>query len=71
VQIADQLPQMLPENQLNAEEQVTFKAMANQLHNETLQLLGTDATRSYIELNSSYQRLQQTCTACHNLFRDW
>jgi cytochrome c556 len=71
VQIAGQLPQLLPDNQLSDEEQVTFKAMANQLHNETLQLLNTDSGNSYRDLKSGYRRLQQTCAACHNLFRDW
>ena len=71
VTLSGRLPQVLPENRLTDEEQVTFAAMANQLHNETLHLLDTGATSSYNDLKTGYRRLQKTCTACHNLFRDW
>lgn len=69
VELSGNLPQVLPDNRLTDEEQVTFTAMANQLHNETLHLLDTDATSSYSELKTGYRQLQKTCTACHNLFR--
>jgi hypothetical protein len=71
MEISEQLPEILPDNQLSYEEQVTFKAMARQLHNETLNLLNTGSTKNYSEIKSGYLRLQQTCAACHNLFRDW
>ena len=69
VNLSGKLPQVLPGNRLTDEEQVTFAAMANQLHNETLHLLDTDATSSYNDLKTGYRQLQKTCTACHNLFR--
>ena len=69
VDLSGKLLQVLPENRLTDEEQVTFAAMANQLHNETLHLLDTDVTSSYSDLKTGYRQLQKTCTACHNLFR--
>lgn len=69
VDLSGRLSQVLPDNRLTDEEQVTFAAMANQLHNETLHLLDTGATSSYNELKTGYRQLQKTCTACHNLFR--
>ena len=70
VELSWKLPQILPDSRLTDEEQETFGAMASRLHAETMQLLDTYATDSYSELKSGYQRLQETCTACHNLFRD-
>lgn len=69
VKIAEQLPESIPDNQMSEEEQVTFRAMANQLQDETLRLLDTTATSSYSERQSGYRELEKTCTACHNLFR--
>ena len=69
VDLSGKLPLVLPYNRLTDEEQVTFAAMANQLHNETLHLLDTDTSNSYSDLKTGYRQLLKTCTACHNLFR--
>jgi cytochrome c556 len=71
VKIAGQLPELFPDKQMSEEDQITFRAMANQLQNETLHLLDTSATSSYSERQTGYQKLGKTCMACHNLFRDW
>lgn len=70
VKLADQLPEYFPDDQLSDEEQVTFKAMANQLQDETSQLLDSSSTSTYSSRNTAYRNLAKTCMACHNLFRD-
>lgn len=70
VAVSDNLPGVLPDIQLTTEEQTTFRVMASQLHNETMQLLNAGMHIPYQELNDGYRRLQQTCAACHNLFRE-
>lgn len=70
VKIADRLPGLFPDEQLSDEDQVTFRAMANQLQDETLHLLDTASTSSYSERKTGYRELEKTCMACHNLFRD-
>jgi cytochrome c556 len=58
-----------------AKQIVTFRALAAQLYTEALNVRDT-AEASRLEtydfnlLNSAYERLYQTCTACHDLFRD-
>ena len=71
IKISDKLPDLISDQEISSDEQITFKAMARQLHNEASQLLDSDPDISYHELNNGFQRLQQTCAACHNLFRDW
>lgn len=54
---------------------VTFRALASQLYTEALNvksLAGANpaTTHDFNLLNAGYERLYQTCTACHDLFRD-
>ena len=68
-QTAEQLPEDVQKD-LSREDQTTFRAMANQLYSESLQLEEEAAANNYRALNECYQRLRETCNACHRLFRD-
>ena len=57
-------------NKLNETDVTTFRAMANQLYWETLKLQEHINSSHYQETRHSYQRLRETCNACHQLFRD-
>lgn len=69
---------MTPESsprQLGTSEIVTFRALASQLYTEALNirtLAGTKpaSTYEFNQINASFDRLYETCTACHDLFRD-
>ena len=54
---------------------VTFRALASQLYTEALNvrtLAGGNPVNTYDFnlLNAAYERLYETCAACHDLFRD-
>lgn len=60
---------------LSATEVVTFRALASQLYTEALNVrtLAEENpvnTYDFNLLNAAYERLYQTCTACHDQFRD-
>jgi len=60
----------LGENQI-----VTFRALASQLYTEALNVRGIAESynldsRDFELLDSAYERMYQTCAACHELFRD-
>ena len=57
----NRLTNILNEAGLGEEEQLTFKAMANQLYEEALNLQH--------DVNGSSQQLLDTCKTCHKLFR--
>ena len=67
---ADNLPELLSEGQLTTEEQITFKAVANQLYTEALSLQADVYANKFLNIEAGYRRMQQTCNACHNLFRN-
>ena len=48
----------------------TFRAMANQLYRETLNIQEHINSSHFQEIRTSYQKLYETCNACHQLFRD-
>ena len=63
-------PQKLGESEV-----VTFRALASQLYTEALNvrnIAGGNPVNTYDFnlLNAANERLYQTCTACHDLFRD-
>ena len=68
-QTAEQLPEDVQKD-LNREDQTTFRAMANQLYSESLRLEKEAEANNYRALNEGYQRLRETCNACHRLFRE-
>lgn len=57
-------------NKLDETDVTTFRAMANQLHRETLNLQEEINSSHYQDIRLSYRRLRETCNACHQLFRD-
>lgn len=67
---AGKLPEITAQDRLGEEEQTTFRAMAAQLHRETLKLREYAQNRQYGEMARGYQRLHRTCNACHELFRE-
>jgi len=67
---AELLSAGLPESNLNESELVTFRAMASQLYTEALDIQQLANGYEYKLIEPAYQRLSQTCIACHSLFRD-
>ena len=66
---AGRLPEILNDSSLNAEEQITFIAVAKQLYSETQRLQADVQAKRYENLQYGYRHLQRTCNACHKLFR--
>ncbi len=65
---ADKLPQITDQS-LSDEDKITFRAMAKQLHDDTVRLKSKAAAENYRNLNVDYKQLRQTCSSCHRLFR--
>jgi hypothetical protein len=64
-----------PRRDLGDNQIVTFRALASQLYTEALNVrdIARDyslATYDFELLNTAYERMYQTCAACHELFRD-
>ncbi|GJM04174.1 MAG: hypothetical protein DHS20C09_01650 [marine bacterium B5-7] len=55
---------------LNEEEQLTFDAMANQLRVIAMKLKSEIDSDHQEEIEAVYIKLESTCNACHQLFRD-
>ena len=68
----------IPETELEENQAVIFRAMAGQLYDEALnvQQIANNYDFRVIDsaqnrlLNEAYLRLDRTCAACHQLFRD-
>ena len=67
---AEMLSTGQPSVNLNETELATFRAMAGQLYTEVLNLQQLTEYYDYHAIEPAYERLNQTCIACHNLFRD-
>ena len=67
---ADNLPSIITEGELTTAEQITFKAVASQLHAEVLRIQADIQENNFINVDAGYRRIRQTCESCHNLFRD-
>lgn len=67
---AEMVEAMSPVPELTENERVTFRAMASQLYTEALYLRAQAENYNYEGADASYQRLMQTCVACHGLFRE-
>ncbi|HSR62655.1 MAG TPA: hypothetical protein VLN56_04540 [Gammaproteobacteria bacterium] len=67
---AEMMQSMSPVPNLDENERVTFRAMASQLYTEALYLKAQAETYDYEGADYTYERLMQTCVACHSLFRD-
>ena len=55
---------------LDEKELVTFRALAGQLYTEALNIQQLAKNYDYRLIEPAYRRLNQTCAACHSLFRD-
>lgn len=75
---AELMSMKVPATELEENEAVIFSAMAGQLYDETLNIKQiaesydvklNDTGRNRL-LNSAFERLNRTCAACHQLFRD-
>lgn len=58
-----------PSVPLNDTELATFRALAGQLYTEALNLQQLTEYYDYHAIEPAYKRLNETCIACHNLFR--
>ena len=66
---AGRLTDQLTDTELSEEDRITFSAIANQLQAETLRMRADVRANKFENLSAGYQRLRQTCNACHKLFR--
>lgn len=66
---AERLTDILSEGELNESDQITFMAVANQLNAEVQNIQADVNANRFGNLHAGYRRLQQTCNACHRLFR--
>jgi cytochrome c556 len=69
VNSADGMTKALPGLKLNKHDQITFRAMANQLLDEAKNIRQFAENNDYLSVESVYQDLDDTCNACHRLFR--
>jgi cytochrome c556 len=69
VKASEVLTDAIPGIELSTEDQVIFRAMANQLYREAQNIGIMVEEKDYSALDSAYQRLNETCNACHGLFR--
>ena len=67
---AELLSEGLPGSSLTESELVTFRAMAQQLATETQDFQQIANSYEYTLIEPAYALLNQTCIACHRLFRD-
>ena len=69
VRASEGLTDAIPGIELNSEDQVIFRAMANQLKDEARNIENLVKDKNYGAVDPAYQRLNETCNACHSLFR--
>ena len=69
VRSAGTLTDAVPGIELSSEDQVVFRAMAAQLYREAQNIGVLVEEKNYNALEPAYQRLNETCNACHSLFR--
>ena len=69
VAAADNLTEAIPGIRLDPESKITFEAMAKKLQDEAAGLKTMAEETNYAGMEPAYQRLKNTCDACHQLFR--
>lgn len=69
VKASEVLTDAVPGIELNKEDQVIFRSMARQLFGEAQNIEVLVEEKNYAALDPAYRRLNETCNACHNLFR--
>jgi hypothetical protein len=58
-----------PSFNLNTNQEETFRSISNQLYVDALYLKQATKSYDYSLIDEAYQRLNQNCVNCHNLFR--
>ena len=66
---AEELPQ-ITDTALSESDRIIFKAMAQQLHADTLRMKASAAEKNYSDMGKRYLELRRTCDSCHRLFRN-
>ena len=69
VKSAESLKQIDPTGDLGTEQVSTFNSLANQLYNEAVNIEINAREVNLEEMNQAFLNLNQTCIACHSLFR--
>ncbi|MBT7950748.1 MAG: cytochrome c [Gammaproteobacteria bacterium] len=69
VNSTDDLTKALSGLNMEKQDQITFKAMAKQLLEEAKNIKRVAEENDHNAINSVYQDLDNTCKACHRLFR--
>lgn len=69
VKAAEVLKDAVPGIELKKEDQVIFRAMAAQLNREAQNIGVLVQEKNYAALDPAYRHLNETCNACHSLFR--
>lgn len=67
---AELLSEGLPGSNLTENELVTFRAMASRLYSEVSDFQQIANSYEYTLIEPAYTRMNQTCIACHSLFRN-
>jgi hypothetical protein len=65
----DELPEVISATSLGEADRITFRALARRLLEETLSMRAHVRDGDEEALDDGYRRLQETCAACHRLFR--
>lgn len=66
---ANNLTEAIPGIRLDPESKVTFEALAKKLQDEAAGLKAMAEATNYAGMEPAYRRMQDTCDACHRLFR--
>lgn len=66
-----QLLEIAPDSHLTEGDQITFRAMASELYEQTLYINTQYRMGHGDEAWHAYEKLRDTCNACHRLFRSW
>ena len=69
VDAAEQLTDAIPGVHIEPQNQVTFEALAKQLQEQAVNIAFLAEQTDEIGLEPAYQRMSETCNACHALFR--
>lgn len=69
VDAAEEMTDALPGLSMSFDEQLVFRDMADQLKNEAYNVWYKSEDNDFMGMDLAYQRMNNTCTACHQLFR--
>ncbi len=69
VSAAEELTDAIPGLSMSFDEQLVFRDMASQLQNEAYNVWYLAEENDFTGMELAYQRMNNTCVACHQLFR--